>query len=84
MSLKGQVFRSSAGRDKGHLLAAVNADDCYVYVCDGKERPLDNPKRKNPRHIEACGVSLSDSQMRSDRALRKALAVIDTDMKTER
>jgi len=84
MTQRGQVFRSTAGRDKGRLLAAVQADSAYIHVCDGKERPLANPKRKNPRHLQECGVCLAESQMRSDRALRKALAVIEADMRTER
>jgi ribosomal protein L14E/L6E/L27E len=84
MTQKGQVFRSAAGRDKGRLLAAVRSDSAYIYVCDGKERPLANPKRKNPRHLNVCDVCLTESQMRSDRALRKALAVTEADMRTGR
>ena len=84
MSVKGQVFRSQAGRDKGRLLAAVSTDGAYVYVCDGKERPLAKPKRKNPRHLAEYDARLTDSQMRSNRALRKALAVIEADMITGR
>lgn len=84
MTEKGRVFRSEAGRDKGRLMALVSADGAYICVCDGKERPLANPKRKNPRHLTAYDIRLTDSQMRSDRALRKALAVIEADMRTER
>ena len=65
-------------------MAAVSADGAYIIVCDGKERPLSNPKRKNPRHLTEYGARLTDGQMRSDRALRKALAVIEADMRTER
>ena len=80
MTEKGRVFRSEAGRDRGRLMAVVDVDGAY----DGKERPLSNPKRKNPRHLTAYDICLTDSQMRSDRALRKALAVIEADMRTER
>ena len=76
MFLRGQVVKSLAGRDKGYLLTVISADEAYVFVCDGKERPLNNPKRKNPRHIESVGMCISDNQMASDRALRKALAAI--------
>lgn len=67
---------SLAGRDKNTYYAVVNADDIYVYVCDGKHHSLDNPKRKNPKHIMAVGVDLTKEQMASDRTLRKALATI--------
>lgn len=71
-----EVVRSLSGRDKDTLLAVVSADDSYVYVCDGKARPLNNPKRKNPRHVAPVSVSLQKDQLRSNRSLRKALAVI--------
>lgn len=71
---KGSVVRSLAGRDKDRLLAVVAAgDDGAVYVCDGKERPLERPKRKNPRHIEDTGFVIG-AAADSNRALRKALA----------
>ena len=76
MFQRGQIVKSLAGRDKGYLLTVIDADEAQVFVCDGKERPLNNPKRKNPRHIESVGMCISDNQMASDRALRKALAAI--------
>lgn len=72
----GMVAVSLAGRDKDTYYTVVNTDDIYVYVCDGKQHPLTNPKRKNPRHVISVGVELKKEQMVSDRALRKALATI--------
>lgn len=71
-----EVVRSLSGRDKDTLLAVVDSDDSYVYVCDGKARPLDNPKRKNPRHVAPLSVSLEKDKLTSDRSLRKALAIL--------
>ena len=84
MTQKGQVFRSLAGRDKGRLLAAVRSENPYLYVCDGRERPLANPKRKNPRHLQNTERRLTESEMASDRALRKALAVMEAEMRQGR
>lgn len=81
---RGQVVVSTAGRDKGRLLAVVRTDSPFIYVCDGRERPLDNPKRKNPRHIEVTDAGLSEDQMRSDSALRKALAILSADILMKR
>lgn len=78
MFLRGQVIRSTAGRDKGYLMSVVSSDDSFVYVADGKERRLVNPKRKNPKHIELLSAVLKDQQMNSDKALRKALAQIES------
>ena len=73
---KGRVVKSLAGRDSGYLLAVISADDKTAQVCDGKERPLSRPKRKNIRHIEPLETVLTEDEMRSDRALNKALACV--------
>ena len=82
--LKGSVVRSLAGRDKDLLLAVTYADERWICVCNGKERPLHNPKRKNAKHVEALEQRLSEDQMRSDKSLRKALAIIKSEMKSRR
>ncbi|MBR3767946.1 MAG: KOW domain-containing RNA-binding protein [Clostridia bacterium] len=78
MFLRGQVIRSGAGRDTGYLMTVTDYDGTYVYVCDGKERRLAQPKRKNPKHVTATPWSLNESQMHSDRRLRKALAELES------
>lgn len=84
MFSKGQVVISTAGRDKNNLLVIVDEDSIFVYVCDGKERPLNNPKRKNPKHVTATEKMLTHGQMQSDRALRKALAASFADIEKGR
>ena len=73
---KGTVVKSLAGRDKGKLLAVVQSDKGSVLVCDGKERPIDRPKSKNIRHVECIGKSVTDTEMSTNRALKKALKQI--------
>ncbi len=70
---KGTVVKSLAGRDKGRLLAVMQSDESSVLVCDGKERPIDRPKSKNIRHVECVGLSVTEDDMRSNKALKKAL-----------
>ena len=77
---KGNVVRSSAGRDKGKLLAVIQAGEKLVTVCDGKERPIDRPKSKNIRHVEYVGASLSEAEMATNRMLKKALARLDAEI----
>ena len=72
---KGGIVISAAGRDKGKAMCAVEVTDKGVYVCDGKERPLSRPKLKNPKHLKATHQSLTEEDLRSDRALRRALAI---------
>lgn len=73
---RGEIVISTAGRDKTELLAVTSADADAVFVCNGKDRPLHNPKRKNPRHVAPIGARVDDEAMRSDRSLRKALAIV--------
>ena len=74
MLTKGSVVRSLAGRDKDGVLAVVEVAETYVAVCDGKERPLENPKRKNIRHVADTGLRIPPEAADNNRALRKALA----------
>lgn len=78
MFLRGQVVISEAGRDSGYLMVVTDYDKAYVYVCDGKERRFEKPKRKNPKHIKKTHWILNETQMHSDKSLRKALAEIET------
>ena len=77
---RGTVVRSSAGRDKGSLLAVMQQEENRVFVCDGKERPIDRPKSKNIRHVQATGFSVTESELETKRALRKALRRLDAEI----
>ena len=71
---KGELVICSAGREKDRLMCVIESDEKYVYVCDGKERLLNNPKRKNPKHIIKTNKQIPDNMFLTDRALRKALS----------
>ena len=78
MFVRGDAVISTAGRDQKEFLVVVAADEKNAFVCNGKDRPLRNPKRKNPRHIASAGAALTEDEMRSDKALRRALAIVKT------
>lgn len=69
---KGMVVFSKAGRDSGKPLAVIDVKDGFVYVCDGKERPLENPKKKNPKHL-AGTLKTIDVDNVTNRKLRTVL-----------
>ena len=73
--MKGQIVCSKAGRDKGYFMVVVGVEDGYVLVCDGKERPLERPKRKNVKHIKTTRSFVTEDDCKSNKHLRKALAV---------
>ena len=70
----GRVVCSKAGRDKGHFLVVVKEEGNALYVCDGKERPLENPKKKNPKHLSLTGTVPGENSYSTDKQLRRALA----------
>ncbi len=78
---RGAVVVSAAGRDKAQLLVVVSLNKTRVEVCDGKERPLTNPKSKNPKHLKQTKYFVDMDLICSDRALRKALREIRKDFK---
>ena len=71
----GQIVYSKAGRDKGKFMVTVLEEEGFVCVCDGKERPLERPKRKNVKHIGFTKTVLEKDSYKSNKSLRKSLAV---------
>ncbi len=71
--VKGSVVISKAGRDKGYFLVVTEVTDSGVYVCDGKERPVERPKKKNPLHLAKTRYVLSEEETATNRSLKRAL-----------
>lgn len=70
------MVRPLCGRDQGGIQTVLRIEDGYALIADGKRRPLERPKRKNPRHIAVTGDTLDEQAMATNRALRRALAGI--------
>ena len=73
----GSVVYANAGRDKGSMFVAVELHDGFVYIADGRERKLQKPKRKNPKHISPVGIVI-DTQDLSNKKLRKLINELET------
>ena len=71
----GRIVCSKQGRDKGYFLAIVGTDKDKFLVCDGKERPIERPKLKNVKHLQFTNTYLTEEDLRSNKSLKKALAV---------
>ncbi len=48
----GYLAYSIAGRDKDKVYIIIREEPDYVWLVDGSSRKLDNPKRKNKKHIQ--------------------------------
>ena len=80
---KSDVVLSLAGRDQGMLFFVVDTDGVYVSLVNGKERKLENPKRKKAKHVRkvlrpdstvSAKLIAGDKLLNSE--LRRELAVL--------
>ena len=75
------VVVSTAGRDQGSLYYVISTDEMFLMLVNGKDRPLDKPKRKKLRHVQkvlrsetrvaaklASGDKVLNSELRRDLA----------------
>ncbi|MCR4712169.1 MAG: KOW domain-containing RNA-binding protein [Clostridia bacterium] len=60
----GQLVRSKAGRDSGRYYLVLRAETDFLLVADGRRRPVENPKRKNIRHLQPVHRVAADSWVR--------------------
>ena len=83
------VVRATAGRETGKLFYVVDVDDVYLSLVNGKDRTLEQPKRKKLRHVEkvlrsetrvAEKLRLGDKVLNSE--LRRDLAYLSREMQS--
>ena len=77
----GSVVYSQSGRDLGRIYMVLKVDPDkagYVFVVDGDVRTLDNPKRKNAKHLAYKGEELAAI---ADK-LQKGVKVYDSEIKS--
>ncbi len=79
----GKIVYSAAGRDRNKPMVIVKETENYLLVCDGKERPVERPKRKNPKHLRFTNTYIKPHQFESNRALRKTLKIFASGYKEE-
>ena len=48
--IKGDLVKSTAGRDKENIFLVVNVEDKFAYVVDGKVHTVKQLKKKNKKH----------------------------------
>lgn len=70
---RGCVVKSLAGRDRDRFYAVLATDENYVYLADGKLHRLEQPKRKNPRHLQKTLVRMDEETLQANGRLRRAL-----------
>ena len=62
----GAVVSAIAGREKGEIFLILKEVGEYAYLINGKSRTIENPKKKNKKHLhllcksEVTGLNMSE------------------------
>ncbi len=63
---EGAVVLSTAGRDQNQIFIIKSVEGNYAYIIDGKSKTIENPKKKNLKHLhllcksEKSGLDMSN------------------------
>lgn len=67
------IVQSLAGHDAGKLFLVIGQQDGRLLLCDGRNRRMENPKRKSPKHMRL--VTEGDVLPATDKDIRRTLAL---------
>ncbi len=56
----GQFAVSKAGHDKGVLYVVISQEGEYVFLCDGRMKTPDKPKKKKKKHIQPVNKTVNE------------------------
>ena len=73
------VVISTAGRDAGELFYVIGEDSLYLILANGKDRPLDRPKRKKRKHVQ----KVLRSETRVAQKLRRGDKVLNGELRRD-
>lgn len=81
---KGQLVQSRQGRDKGSYYLVVGCEGDSLFVVDGRKRGIENPKKKNLRHLQKSNQIAADliansegRQLRNEEVRAAITALLD-------
>lgn len=74
----GKFAISRAGHDKEQVYVIVAKEGDFVYLCDGKYRPVQKPKKKRIKHIQIIEHTVDEELLRK---LRNAEMVMNEQIK---
>ena len=77
--LIADVVRSLAGRDAGKLFYVIGVEDAYLILVDGKERRVEQPKRKKRKHAE----KVLRSETRVAEKIRRGDKVLNSELRRD-
>lgn len=78
----GMLVKSKAGRDKDCIYVIISVNDEYVYLADGKNRPVCRPKKKNRKHVQPI-YKVQNISITENDAIRAAIKKYKNEDKQE-
>ena len=72
----GMLAKSKAGHDKGKAYVIYDADEAYVYLVDGINKTISNPKKKKRKHIQII-LKKHDMSEIDDVGIKQILTLFD-------
>ena len=73
------VVTAIAGRESGKLYYVVGANEEFILLANGKDRSLENPKRKKRKHAE----KVLRSETRVAQKLRNGDKVLNSELRRD-
>ena len=73
------VVIATAGREKGKLFYVLNVDEQFLLLGNGKDRTLEQPKRKKRRHVD----KVLRSETRVAQKLRQGDKVLNSELRRD-
>ena len=70
---KGLVVRAKAGRDKGGFFIVIDFNEKEAFICNGKRRKLNKPKKKNIKHLAMTNTVFPLNELTSDKKIKSVL-----------
>lgn len=74
MYAEGNIVGCSHGKEKNRLMVIICIKEDFVYICDGKRRKIQNPKKKRIKHIFETNHNLDIQQANTDKKIRRILS----------
>lgn len=78
----GYFVKSLAGHDKDKIYVIMREDNEYVYLADGIYHKIENPKRKNKKHIQLINkkwdLNILDEKI-YDHHVKRAIKMLNAD-----
>jgi len=56
----GKFATSKAGHDKAQLYVVTAMDGDFVYLSDGRLKPIEKPKKKRIKHIQIINTTVEE------------------------